>query len=144
MVGGIIVSLSNAFLLTVPLWGQVGRKYGLRKILIVGYILIGIAGILAAILAGIPWLAGTVLVLTAVGGAIVDGAGNVPFLRAVRPLERAEMTAVYSSWRHGGQLAAPGLFAIVLKVFPLPVVFVIGGAVALSMAYFSRYVPKRM
>jgi MFS family permease len=131
-------------LLSVPFWGQVGRRYGLRKLLIVGFFLTGATGILAAILAGVPWLAASVLVLTAVGGAVIDGAGNVPFLRAVRPLERAEMTAVYSSWRHGGQLAAPGLFAIVLTVFPLPSVFVIGGAAALAMAFVSRYVPKRI
>lgn len=144
VVGGLIVSLANIFLLTVPLWGQVGRRYGLRRLLIVGYILTGVTAVGAAFVAGVPWLAATLLVFTAVGGAVIDGAGNVPFLRAVRPLERAEMTAVYASWRHAGQLAAPGIFAGVLMLFELPAVFVIGGAVALAMAFVSRYVPKRM
>ena len=75
---------------------------------------------------------------------MLDGAGNVLFLRAVRTFERSEMAAVFATYRDGGQLATPGLFAVLLKFFALPVVFAGASVWMLAAAWFSRYVPKSM
>jgi hypothetical protein len=74
----------------------------------------------------------------------VDGGGNVPFLRAVRPLERAEMTTVYMTYRNASQLGPPGIYAFLLLTFELPAVFVAGGALTVAMALLARYIPRRM
>jgi hypothetical protein len=39
--------------------------------------------------------------------AIFDGAGNVPFIRAVHHYERPEMTSVFMTFRHVGALCIP-------------------------------------
>ena len=75
---------------------------------------------------------------------MIDGAGNVPFLRAVRHYERAAMTSVFMTFRHVGSLVIPGVLAIVLWKAPLPAVFAVGGLITLVMAILSRYLPRRL
>ncbi|MFP6743887.1 MAG: MFS transporter, partial [Alphaproteobacteria bacterium] len=69
---------------------------------------------------------------------------NVPFLRAVRPRERPEMTTVYATYRDTARLSAPGIFALVLQVFALPAVFYTSGLIMLGMAWYARYIPRRL
>lgn len=84
------------------------------------------------------------LVLAALGATILDGAGNVLYFRAVRPGERAEMTGVFLTHRDAAQLAPPGLFALLLQVFALPVVFFTASTWMFASVFFCRYIPKRM
>ncbi|MGQ0663402.1 MAG: MFS transporter [Pseudomonadota bacterium] len=141
--GGVIVSLGFAALFLAPLWGWFGRRYGLKRLLIAGYGLGGVATLAVAAVADLPWLGVAVLIGAAWGMGMVDGAGNVPFLRAVRPLERPQMTTVYATYRHAAHLGPPGVFALLLKAFALPAVFAVGGAAMLGLAYLSRHVPRR-
>lgn len=142
--GGAIISIGSASLFLVPLWGWLGRRYSLRKLLIAGYGVAGIATMAIAAAAGAPWLGIALIIGAAVGASAVDGGGNVPFLRAVRPLERAEMTTVYMTYRNASQLGPPGFYAFLLRAFELPAVFLAGGAITLAMALLSRYIPRRM
>lgn len=144
LAGGAIVSAGTATLFLVPLWGWVGRRRGVRELLITGYLATGAATILAAALAGAPWAGAAALVLAALAASAVDGAGNVPFLRAVHPHERAEMTTVFTTYRDASQLAPPGVFSLLLKAFDLPVVFLAAGLGVLAMAFYSRYLPRRL
>ena len=84
------------------------------------------------------------LVAGVFAASAIDGAGNVPFLRAVRPRERPEMTTVFSSYRDAARLTIPGLFAVVLNVFALPAVFVTSGLIMLVMAAYARHIPRRL
>lgn len=76
------------------------------------------------------------------GGGLA--AGDVPFLRAVHPHERPEMTTVYNTFRGVSQTAPPGVFAIPLKAFELPAVFLAGGAAMAGLAWFCKYLPRRL
>jgi MFS transporter, ACDE family, multidrug resistance protein len=143
-VGGAIVSIGLASLFLVPLWGRLGRRIGLRRLLIAGYAATGLATMAVAPASSWPWLGAALLVIAAVAASILDGAGNTPFLRAVRPLERPEMTTVYGSFRHTAQLVPPGVFAALLRAFALPSVFVAGGGFLVVLAWIARYIPKRM
>lgn len=142
--GGAIVSLGATSLFLVPLWSRIAQKVGMRWLLIVGYTLTGSLTIAVAFLGDQPWIGASLIVGAAFAASIVDGAGNTLFLRAVRPLERAEMTTVFGTFRHTAQLAAPGLFAVLLKTFALSAVFAAGGAVLLGLAWFARHIPKKM
>lgn len=142
--GGAIASLGAASLFLVPLWSRLGRKFGMRWLLIVGYTLTGALTAAVAASGDRPWIGAGMIVAAAFAASIVDGAGNTPFLRAVRPLERAEMTTVFGTFRHTAQLSAPGLFAILLKTFALSAVFVASGAVLLGLAWFARHIPRKM
>jgi len=84
------------------------------------------------------------LCFAAFSATVIDGAGNVPFLRAVHPYERAAMTSVFMTFRHVGSLLIPGVLAVVLWLLPLPFVFVAGGLMTLAMAALSRYLPRRL
>ena len=144
LVGAAVVSIGTAATFTVTFWGWVARRYGLRRLLVAGFLASGVLSIAAFALSGQPWLAVFVLVSAAFGATVLDGGGNVPFLRAVRARERAEMTGVFLTFRDSAQLAAPGLFAVLLLGFELPVVFAAAGVWMLLAAQLSRYIPRRM
>ena len=143
-ISGAIVSLGTASILIVPFWGWVGRRYGLRKLMIGGYAVSAFASVVIAFAVDLPWLGAAVLVMAAFGTGIIDGGGNVPFLRAVHPLERAQMTSVYATYRDVSQLAPPGVFSLLLQLFALPAVFISAGAGMLTLAYFARYLPRKL
>lgn len=141
---GAIVSIASGALFIVPLWGWLARRYGLRRLFFAAFAASGLVTVAIALSSGVPWLAAAVLVAAAITTSAVDGGGNVPFLRAVHPMERAEMTTVFTTYRDVSQLAPPGVFALLLKVFHLPAVFVAGGIGMLVVSYFARYLPRRM
>ena len=142
--GGALVSVGVSATFLVPLWGWIGRKLGLQRLLIAAYAASGLATLLVALLAGWPWWGAGALVLAALASSSIDGAGNVPFLRAVHPLERPEMTTVYATYRDAAQLAPPGVFSVLLRFFELPVVFLAGGSAMLVLSFYGRYIPRRL
>ncbi len=142
--GGLIVSAGASALYTVMLWGWLGRKIGIRSLLVIGYGVSALLTIAIGVSAGHPWLAAGFVIAAALGISITDGAGNVPFLRAVHPLERAEMTAVYTTYRDSARVTMPALYSLLLLAFPLPAVFFSSGAIMLILAGFARYVPKSL
>jgi ACDE family multidrug resistance protein len=145
-VGGALVSLGLAPMLLVRVWGRIGGRIGIRNLLVLAYSLTGVASLLAAVAAaaGNPLVCMGLLVLAAFAATMIDGAGNVPFLRAVRHYERAPMTSVFMTFRQVGSLLIPGILAVVLWVLPLWGVFAVGGLLALAMAALSRYLPRRL
>jgi MFS family permease len=139
---GAIVSLGTATFFLVPLWNRIGRCYGLRVLLVGGYVGTGGLTITVALLQG--QIGVVALVLSAVAAGAIDAAGNVPFLRAVHPHERPEMTTVYNTFRGVSQAVPPGIFTVLLKIFELPAVFLAGGAAMASLAWFCKYLPRRL
>ncbi len=142
--GGLIVSAGSASMFAVTLWGWVGRRYGLRRLLVCGYVATGVLTMAVGVVAGNPWAGAAMLIAAAAAAGTIDGAGNVPYLRAVRPRERPEMTTVYSSYRDVARLLTPGLYALLLQVFALPVVFTSSGVIMLVLARYARLIPKRL
>jgi len=142
--GGVIVSIGSAWMWLVPLWGLAGRRYGLRRLLIVGYAVTGVLSVCAALAFRIPWLGAVMILLAAFGTETIDGAGNLLFLRAVHAHERPEMTTVFASYRDVAQLGPPVVFSLLLSVFSLPSVFVAGGVIMLASAVLARHIPRRL
>jgi hypothetical protein len=80
-----------------------------------------------------PWLALGLLFLASFGLVMLDVVGGLPFLMSVKPSERAEMAAVYSSFRDVSGILTPGAAYLVLLVLPLSGIFAASGmAFALS------------
>ncbi len=142
--GGWIVSAGSASLFIVTFWGWIGRRFGLRRLLVWGYLAVGIFTIAVGMAADTPWLGITILLCACLAASAIDGAGNVPFLRAVRSRERSGMTAVFSSNRDIARLIIPGIFALVLNLYTLPAVFITSGIIMLTMAIYARYIPRRL
>ena len=144
LLGAAIVSIGSAWTITVPLWGWLGRRYGLRFLFSLGYGVTSVITLLAFAWADSHLYLTLSLIFAALGATILDGAGNVLFFRAVRPWERSEMTGIFLTYRDLGQLTTPGLFALSLKVFALPSVFFAASLWMLASVFCCRYIPKRM
>jgi MFS family permease len=139
---GAFVSAGLTWLILARVWGALARKYGIRGFLIAIYILSGITTMGVALAGDSRWLGITILLVASFIISALEGVGNGYFLRAVRPLERPEMTTVFTTYREAGQTVAPGIFAALLRVFELPAVFVASGASLLLVAWYARHIPR--
>ncbi len=142
--GGLVVSIGTAWTWLVPLWGWTGRRFGLRALMRVGYAGAGILSIAAATTASQPGWGAFFLVMAACSAGALDGAGNLLFLRAVHPYERAEMTTVFASYRDVTQVAPPIICSILLAFFALPSVFIASGSAMLASAALATRIPRRL
>jgi MFS family permease len=109
----------------MPLCGWLGRRYGLRRLLIAGYGATAILTVAAPAVMGIAIAGAAILVLVGFCAEIIDGANNPLRLRAAHPFERSETTAVFAS--DVSQFAPPAVFSMVLSLFQLLAVSVTGG-----------------
>ena len=142
--GAAIVSLANGTSFIVPLWGRLARAYGVRQLLLWGYALTGLLTVFVALAPAVPWIIAVLLLAATVGASAIDGAGNVPFLRAVRPLQRAQMLSVYLTYRDGSQLLPPAFFSLLLAFTSLPAVFAVSAASMFVFTHYVRYLPRRL
>ncbi|MEM7294885.1 MAG: MFS transporter [Pseudomonadota bacterium] len=143
-VGGALVSLATACVMTTPLLRGAIRRYGIRRILMVGYLGTGFVTILLALSMSTPHLAVAVILLAALFAVLCDSVGNTLFYRAVRSWERSEMATVFSSYRPVSSLAFPGIYSGLLAVFALPAVFAATGLGMIAAGFIALYIPKKM
>ncbi len=144
LVGGLIVSAGTGFMFIMPLFGAYLRRVGLRRLFVGGFLMAGLLTLAAVVAHGDPRLVLALLLGGALCMVSLDAGGNVLFLAAVRPSERPEMTPVYSTYRDMSELAPPGVFALLLKFFELPVVFLAGGATMVALAGLSLRIHPRL
>jgi hypothetical protein len=142
--GGILASIGTGWIWLVPFWGWVGRRFGLRRLLQAGYAVAGVLSICAALAFGTPWLGAGLLVLAALGTEIIDGAGNLLYLRAVRAYERSEMTTVFVSFRDVAQLGPPAVCSLLLSLFSLSSVFIASGLMMIAASSLASRIPRRL
>ena len=142
--GGAIVSCGTAFLFLMPVLGRLVQRTGIRNVFVIGYAAGGFLTLGLTAAWDVPWVGACLLISAAFGMIIVDAGGNMLFLLAVRPRERPEMTAVYSTYRDVADIAPPGAFSVLLRFFELPVVFVVSGLTALGLAVLSGKIHRRL
>ena len=121
-----------------------GPIYIVRQLLLWGYALTGLLTVFVALAPAVPWIIAVLLLAATVGASAIDGAGNVPFLRAVRPLQRAQMLSVYLTYRDGSQLLPPAFFSLLLAFTSLPAVFAVSAASMFVFTHYVRYLPRRL
>jgi MFS transporter, ACDE family, multidrug resistance protein len=142
-VGGVALSLSNVLLFVTPLMLRVATRLTVRRAVQGAFALCGVAFLGAAIVSPLPWasvaflMAGSVLLVT------LDTVGGLPFLMAVKPSERTEMAAIYSSFRDVSGILTPGAAWLVLLAAPLPGIFAVAGvAMAGCMVMAGKLHPR--
>ena len=145
-VGGLMISASQALLLTAWLSGRFARAHGVRVVIAMAFALAALAS-LAAGLAGTayPYVAIGCLLMGSVAASALDGVGGIPFLRAVRPRERQRMAAVYRTYIDFSELIPAFVFAFALLWLPIGMVFVI---LSLGLALIGwvawRHLPRSL
>ena len=137
------VSLSNLALFATPLLLRVVQRLSVRTAVrgTFGYCAVLFA--LAWALSGMPWATVICLGLAALGLVMLDVCGSLPFLMAVKPSERTEMAAVYSSFRDVSGILSPLVGGAILLVAPVAVTFAAcGAAMAAACAVAGRVHPR--
>ena len=144
--GGIIISISQFFLLSTFGFGVMADRIGVRGVITICFGVVSISTI-AAGLFGVqaPITAAGFLLLASLFASGIDGVGGIPYLRAVRPSERQRMTAVYRTFIDFSELIPGFIFAIALSYFDVSIVFIILGLCSSALAILVwRYLPKSM
>jgi hypothetical protein len=131
---GTCLSATNALLFIAPLMMRFVRRGSVRKAVRLGFVCCGLGFLLAAALSGLPWGAVVAMMGASVFLVFLDVVGSLPFLMAVKPPERAEMSAIFSSFRDVSGIVTPGAAWVILLVAPLPGVFAAAG-LGLGAAY---------
>ena len=128
--GGILLSASNAMLFLAPVMLRMARRAGVKGAVTGAFLVGGTLFLLAFLAAPVPVLAVALAAACSVCLVMLDVAGGLPFLMAVKPSQRTEMAAVYASFRDVSGILTPGGAWLVLLVLPVAGVF---GACGLAM-----------
>ena len=142
-VGGTALSISNGLLFTTPLVLRWARRTSVPFAVRAAFAACALLFLASALAAPWPW--GTVVLMMGASFFLVvlDVVGGLPFLMAVKPSDRTEMSAVYSSFRDVSGILTPGVAWLVLLVAPLPFVFAVcGGALATAAGIATRLHPR--
>jgi MFS transporter, ACDE family, multidrug resistance protein len=142
--GGVLLSMSNALLFLTPVMLRFVQHQGIRQAVRFGFLFSGTAFILSPLLADMPWLVVVVLFTGSAALALLDICGGLPFLMAVKPSERTEMSAVYSTYRDVSGVLAPGAASLVLLAAPLTAIFAAAGAGLLVAWHIARRLHPRL
>lgn len=129
--GGLLLSLTNSALFITPLMLYLLRRMGVKSAVRSGFLLSGMMFTLAGFIGDFPLVAICLLLVGSFAMIFLDICGGLPFLMAVKPSDRNEMSSVYSSFRDVSAIVTPGASAVVLLFAPLSTVFAFGGSLLL-------------
>lgn len=127
-IAGVALSLSNALLFITPWMLRVVQRTSLRRAVRLAFAVCGACFIAATLVSGLPWATVAMMMVGSVFLVLLDVTGGLPFMMAVKPSERTEMAAVYSSFRDVSGILTPGAAWLVLLVAPVSGVFAACGA----------------
>jgi MFS family permease len=131
-VGGVASSVANMGLFLAPLMLLWMQRRSVRTAIRVGCLGASACYLAAAALSHWPWatvgclLAGTLFLV------LLDTCAGLPFLMSVKPSERTEMSAVYSSFRDVSGIISPAIAWLVLQFSPVVGVFGVGALILLG------------
>tara|TARA_R110002049_G_scaffold117332_3_gene270733 strand:+ start:120357 stop:121580 length:1224 start_codon:yes stop_codon:yes gene_type:complete len=143
-VGAAALSAANLSLFVAPAMLVLVRRIGVRAGVSGAFVLGGALFVLAYGLADMPWVVVACLYAGSITLIMLDVCGGLPFLMAVRPSERTEMSAVYASYRDVSGILTPAAAALVLTVMPLAGIFAACGAGMLGMGWLARGLHPRL
>ena len=103
------------------------ERFSVRYAIRLGFLLGGGVFVAATLTADWPWAVVALLVLGTLFLILLDICAGLPFLMAVRPSERTEMSAVYSTFRDISGIVSPGVAWLVLLVAPVSTLFATAG-----------------
>ncbi len=141
--GGLLLSLSNAFLFLTPLMLKAMRGR-VRKAIILGFTASGILFLLASLDFAGPAIVIVFLVGASIFLILLDMSAGLPFLMAVRPSDRTEMAAVYSTYRDVSGVLTPGTASLLLIVAPLHFMFGLTAISLLGCAWLGTKLHPRL
>jgi len=143
-IGGFALSISNGALFLTPLMYRFMQRSSVKTAVRTGFIMSGFVFLLAGVLHGFPWLAVFSLIIGSFFLILLDVSAGLPFLLSVKPSERTEMSAIYSSFRDVSGILTPGAAWLVLLIAPISGVFVAAGLGLLAAWGLARTLHPRL
>src|SRR5205823_3695920 len=98
LAAAVLLSAGNAVLFGVAFIGKLAQRQGIRPLIVGAFAGAGSLTVGAGLAYSWPWVVATLLLAGALCCMVLDGLGNIPFLRAVRSLERPQMTTVFRTY----------------------------------------------
>jgi MFS family permease len=141
--GGVLLSVTNGLLFTSPMMLRWMQRRSVRHAVRTGFFTAGLLLCAAALFQTQPYV--TVALLFAGSGFLIllDICAGLPFLMAVKPSERTEMSAIYSSYRDVSGILTPGLAWGILIALPISGIFgVVGLGMFLAFGIAGRLHPR--
>ena len=144
--GGYVISGSQLILPLALLSGYIARKTSVRIVIASAFALICVSSVLAGVAgSSVPIVTIIFLLMGSVGATALDGVGAIPYMRAVKPRERREMTSVYRTFIEISDIVPGIVFALVLSIFPTQIVYVLVGLLSAFMSFITwRHLPKSL
>jgi len=143
-VGGVATSVANAGLFLAPLMLRWIQRHSVRRSLRGAFLLGGACFLTAALLSSWPWPTVLVLMLGTLCLVLLDVCAGLPFMMAVKPSQRTEMSAVYSSFRDFSGILSPALAWVVLQFSPVAGVFAMAGVCLLAGWVVAGYLHPQL
>ncbi len=143
-VGGVLVGVGSAFMLAMPLWGWLARRFGIRQVSLVCFPAACLAMLASGLSTASPWVAAGFLITATLAMSVIDGYGNALFLRACKPSQRIVMTPIFSTHRDVADIGQAATFAVLLIVLPIQVVFITAGLVLAGLTFLSLRINRRL
>ncbi len=143
--GGIAIAAGNLMLLNNLVVADFARRHSIRRVLTAAFALSGVL-VFATGFAGVahPVVAGALMVVAAFFVAVMDGLGPIPFLRAVRTHERAQMTTVYRTYLDASELVPPFVYFFAFAALGFGGAFwALGAWLGVTGYLVWRYLPQR-
>ena len=144
MIGAAALSASNLFLFVAPAMLVLVRKLGVRASVSGAFGIGGALFVAAWAVSDLPWVVVASLFSASAMLIMLDVCGGLPFLMAVKPSERTEMSAVYSSYRDVSGILTPAVATLVLMVMPLAGLFAVCGGGMLWAGWLARGLHPRL
>lgn len=142
--GGLALSVSNGFLFLTPVMLRYLQGTSVRVAIISGFAGSGLLFVVSTLVSGNPAMAIGALVAASVFLIMLDVSGGLPFLLTVKPSERTEMAAVYSTFRDVAAVGSPAFARLVLTVAPVQGVFAATGVVLVLCGFVARRTHRRL
>jgi len=141
--GGILLSITNAGLFLSPIMLKWIQRHSIRYAVKTGFFISGLLFVMACVFGELPSVALGLLLSASLFLILLDICGGLPFLMAVKPSERTEMSAIYSSFRDVSGIITPGFAWIILLYAPIYRIFgVAGGACLVAWRLATKLHPR--
>jgi len=131
-IGGTVTSAVSLGTFFAPLMLAWMQRRSVRHAVRTGFLMSGAAFVLSAFLSPWPWATVALLFLGACFLVLLDICGGLPFMMSVKPSQRTEMSAVYSTFRDVSGIVGPAVAWLVLQFSPVAGVFAAAGLALLT------------
>ncbi len=135
--GGMLLSVTNAALFLSPFMLRWMQNRSVRRAVRTGFLGVAVLFSTASLTAAVPLVTVALLFTGSFFLILLDICAGLPFLMAVKPSERTEMSAIYSSFRDVSGIATPGVAWLILLAAPISGIFAaagVAGVLAWSLA----------